>query len=62
MKKLILIALICLFSANEGNGIDSEHFIIELPQGYEPVEIKTPYKESTPWKIRNRGLLKKYWR
>jgi hypothetical protein len=57
--KSILIALFCVFSSTECNGIHSELYIIELPQGYEPIEIKTPWKESTPWKIRNRGLKQK---
>jgi|GEM_PF-2216482 hypothetical protein len=61
MKKSILIALFCFLSVTECNGIHSERFIIELPQGYKPIEIKTPWKESKPWILRNRNLIKKYW-
>jgi hypothetical protein len=57
--KSILIALFCVLSSTECNGIHSERYIIELPQGYKPIEIKMPYKEPIPWKIRNRGLKQK---
>jgi hypothetical protein len=60
--KSILIALFCVLSSTECNGIHSERYIIELPQGYEPIEIKTPYKESTKWIIIDRKLKTKYWK
>lgn len=57
--KSILIALFCVLSPIECNGIQSERYIIEMPQGYKPIEIKTPYETMTPWKIRKRGLKQK---
>ena len=60
--KSILIALVLLLSIAEGSSIESELYTIELPQGYKPIEIKTPYTEPVEWKIKNRTLIKKYWR
>jgi hypothetical protein len=60
-KSVILAAFLILLVAEYVN-IESELYTIELPLGYKPIEIKTPYVEPPEWKIKNRTLIKKYWR
>ena len=59
MKILALIALFCLLSHTECNGVDSERYIVEIPRGYSPIEVRTPWEEPTPWIIRKRSLKQK---
>lgn len=66
MKILVLIALILIFSSTECNhAFEDMYFVheaINLPEGYKPIKVKTPYKPGPEWKIKNRNLKLKYWR
>lgn len=62
INKSVILATFLILTTAKCSSIESELYVIELPQGYKPIEIKKPYMEPVEWKIRNRTLIKKYWR